>query len=137
MPTEAILSQLHELATIDVSDTAMYQSLLKAIGRVVEAVAPQECRILLLDQLSSTLLAVVEGRETAIARKRELEESIKKAVLEVGSTVKSNGLVALIYNGRVTYDAKQMDVYADTHPEVLRYRKKGNDYVAIRKATEE
>ena len=60
-----------------------------------------------------------------------LEEEIKQDVLHEGATVRGTFLRAVWNKGRVTWDTKGMDNYAQLHPEILRYRKQGQPYVSI------
>jgi hypothetical protein len=51
--------------------------------------------------------------------------------------VKLEGIHAIYYRGRVMWDSRGLSSYAETHPEVLEFRRIGNPSVSIRyKATE-
>jgi hypothetical protein len=60
-----------------------------------------------------------------------LEQEIKQDVLLNGASVRGSFLRAVWNRGRVTWNTKGMDEYAQVHPEILRYRKQGQPYVSI------
>lgn len=62
----------------------------------------------------------------------EMEAGIKLAVLAAGSTVKGTNLQAVYNKGRVTWDAKILDGYSLTHPEILYARREGEPSITIR-----
>ena len=64
-----------------------------------------------------------------------LEASIKTATLAHGETVRGAGFQAVWNKGRQSWDSKGLTVYADSHPEVLQFRKEGEPTVTIRRAT--
>lgn len=66
-----------------------------------------------------------------------LEGEVKEAVRTVGESVKVEGIHAIYYRGRVSWDSRGLSSYAETHPEVMEFRRVGNPSVSIRyKATE-
>jgi hypothetical protein len=73
--------------------------------------------------------------QAASANIEELEGSIKTATLAHGESVRGAGFQAVWNKGRLTWDSKGLNAYADEHPEVLQYRKEGEPSVTIRKAT--
>jgi hypothetical protein len=73
--------------------------------------------------------------QAASANIEELEASIKTATLAHGESVRGAGFQAVWNKGRLTWDSKGLNAYADEHPEVLQYRKEGEPSVTIRKAT--
>lgn len=62
----------------------------------------------------------------------DLEGQIKQDVLCLGTTQKGAILEAVWVSGRITWDNRNLDAYALEHPEIIRFRKKGDDYVTIR-----
>lgn len=72
------------------------------------------------------LLDNVEGRI------QNLQEEIKRAVIARGETVRGLRLLAVYTKGRVTWDTKHLDTYAEHNPEILRFRKQGMPSASIR-----
>lgn len=71
-----------------------------------------------------------EAVDENIAR---LTEEIKADVLQIGSTVKGDHMMAVWSKGRVSWDTKSLDGYVVAHPEVAQFRKEGEPSVSIRK----
>jgi uncharacterized protein YifE (UPF0438 family) len=61
-----------------------------------------------------------------------LEDEVREAVREAGASVKHEGIHAIYMRGRVTWDSRGLSSYAETHPEVLDFRRVGNPSVSIR-----
>jgi hypothetical protein len=70
--------------------------------------------------------------ESSTARVATLETEIKSDVLRHGASVKGSRLYAVFYRGRVSWDAKELDHYAATHPEIVTFRKQGNPSISLR-----
>lgn len=96
----------------------------------------------LLDQvLTAEIRARIEEIEAEFAPRlaaveeniAALEEEIKQDVLQNGATVRGSFLRAVWNRGRVSWDARGMDHYALSHPDILQYRKQGEPYVSITK----
>jgi hypothetical protein len=62
---------------------------------------------------------------------QRLEAEIKNDVLRHGRSIHSEQLYA-VYSRRLSWDSKGLSQYAETHPELLRYRREGNPTVSIR-----
>jgi hypothetical protein len=62
----------------------------------------------------------------------DLEARVRGAVLQVGKSVKSEALHAVVSKGRVSWDTKALDGYAVAHPEILQFRSEGLPSVSIR-----
>jgi 5-methylcytosine-specific restriction endonuclease McrA len=95
-----------------------------------------------IDQvLTPELLAQVEGIEAEFEDRAEsvdgdirvLEARIRESVIRYGSTVSGTHYRAVWSKGRVGWDLKSMEQYAETHPEILVFRKEGKPSVSIRK----
>lgn len=82
-----------------------------------------------LDALDAEYNPLIESSQARIAA---LEEEIKHDVLQHGASVKGSRLFAVFYQGRVTWDTKGLDQYANTHPEITAFRKQGNPSVSLR-----
>ena len=63
----------------------------------------------------------------------KLRELIKEDVLEHGSTVKGEHIMAVWNKGRESWDTKALKGYAAAHPDVLQLKKVGEPSVTIRK----
>lgn len=72
--------------------------------------------------------------DAAAERTTALEAEIKQGVLRHGQSVKGRQLHAVYYHGRVTWDTKSLDSYADAHPEILGFRKEGEPIIQLRPA---
>lgn len=82
-----------------------------------------------LDALDAEYQPLLESSQ---ARITALETEIKSAVLYYGASVKGSRLYAVYYRGRVTWDREELDRYAGSHPEILKYRKEGEPGVSLR-----
>ena len=83
-----------------------------------------------IDDIGDEYEALMTGPQIAA---NELRELIKEDVLEHGSTVKGEHIMAVWNKGRESWDNKALNGYAAAHPDVLQLRKKGKPSVTIRK----
>ena len=82
-----------------------------------------------LDALESEYLPLIEAaQENATA----LEGEIKNDVLLNGQTVSTELYQAIYVRGRVSWDNEGINRYAESHPEVLKFRKVGQPNVTLR-----
>jgi hypothetical protein len=72
----------------------------------------------------------LESVNTNIA---ELEQETKKAVIEMGETIRGQFIMAVWAKGRISWDTKALDGFATAHPEILQFRKTGDPSVSLRK----
>lgn len=63
----------------------------------------------------------------------KLTAEIKDEVLQAGSTVKGEHMMAVWAKGRVSWDTKALDGVVALHPELAQFRKEGEPSVSIRK----
>jgi hypothetical protein len=85
--------------------------------------------------------ARVEEIEAAFADRDEsikkeidvLEARVKSRVTQYGETVRGTNWQAVWSKGQVRWDTKSIDQYAESHPEILVFRKEGQPTVSIRK----
>jgi uncharacterized protein YifE (UPF0438 family) len=93
-------------------------------------------RELVMEQVRAQLEAVDaefgEMLREADEEVSRLEGEVKEAVRTVGQSVKHEGIHAVYVGGRVTWDNRRLGHYAETHPEVLEFRRVGNPSVSIR-----
>ncbi len=87
-------------------------------------------QLLRLDEIEAEYSQKEEAANSAIG---ELENEIKVDTLAFGETVKGSNFLAVWNKGRVTWDSNGLSSYAETHPEVLSYRKEGKPSVSIRR----
>jgi len=57
---------------------------------------------------------------------------IKNDVLRHGASVRADSIQAVYAKGRILWDAKGLNQYAESHPDLLEYRKQGNPIISIR-----
>lgn len=80
-----------------------------------------------LNEEEKTTLLPLDARISA------LEEEIKTAVLMLGESVIVKGVAQAIYNhGRITWDTEGLEGLAVAIPELLRFKRVGRPYVAIK-----
>ena len=63
----------------------------------------------------------------------ELEEAVKKAIVDLGETFNGSILQGVYMPGRVTWDTKGLDGVVALIPEVAKFRKVGNGYAVIKR----
>ena len=56
----------------------------------------------------------------------------RQAAVAYGSSFKHAGVHAVYVRGRVSWDAKGLESYADDHPEVREHRRVGEPSVSLR-----
>jgi hypothetical protein len=83
-----------------------------------------------LEEIEAEFAIRMEAVEENIAL---LEGEIRNEVIQHGATVKGTFLRAVWNKGRVSWDTRGIERYAQSHPEVLDFRKQGNPYVSITK----
>jgi hypothetical protein len=83
-----------------------------------------------LEEIEAEFAIRMEAVEENIAL---LEEEIRAEVIRHGATVKGTFLRAIWNKGRVSWDSRGIERYAQNHPEVLSFRKQGKPYVSITK----
>ncbi len=69
---------------------------------------------------------------TATERADALEAEIRADVLEAGGSVRGSQLHAVFTRGRVSWDTRGLEAYAEDHPEVQDYRRQGEPSVSLR-----
>ena len=79
-----------------------------------------------IDATTVAVLSDVHGNATA------LEGEIKNDVLLNGQTVSTELYQAIYVRGRVSWDNEGINRYAESHPEVLKFRKVGQPNVTLR-----
>jgi len=98
----------------------------------------------LIDQvLSAEARARLKEIEEEFAQKAQaadaniegLETSIRSETLSLGESVRAAGWQAVWNKGRQSWDSKGLAGYAETHPDVLQFRKEGEPSVTIRRAS--
>lgn len=81
-----------------------------------------------LAEIESEFAGKVEAVEVNIA---SLENEIRQEALRRGSSIKGAFMRVIWHKGRVSWDTKSLDAYAEMHPEITDFRKQGEPYVSI------
>ena len=113
------LDRLIKLHQATASSRAEYEAKKSAIANKIQA------EIEALDAEYSPLFEALEQQES------QLQIEIKENVRLYGRSVAGNGVKAIYVKGRVTWNTKELNEYAETHPEILPYRKEGAPSVRI------
>lgn len=82
-----------------------------------------------LDAVDVEFRPVLDAAEENAAT---LEAEIKTDVLLRGESMRGGVYQAIYMKGRVSWDARGVDEYARSHPELLRYRREGQPSVTLR-----
>jgi len=81
-----------------------------------------------LEEIEAEFTGKLEAVDANVAT---LEEEVRQEALRHGASVKGTFLRVVWHKGRVSWDNKSLDVYAELHPEINTFRKEGNPYVSI------
>ena len=60
------------------------------------------------------------------------EEALRAFVLRLGHSFTMSRIRAVYTAGRITWDAKKLEAYAQLHPDIRAFRKVGNPFVGLR-----
>jgi len=97
--------------------------------KLIEEVIPPELRA----RLSDIEDEFAQREEAANESITALEARIKADTLSFGETVKASGFIAVWNKGRVSWDNKGLTGYAQSHAEILQFRKEGDPSATIRR----
>jgi hypothetical protein len=86
-----------------------------------------------LDALEAEYTPLFESADENLAK---LEAEIKNDVLMHGESIQAGTYRAVYVQGRVSWDNDGMTRYAETHPDILQFRKQGQPTVTIRAVEE-
>jgi uncharacterized protein YifE (UPF0438 family) len=93
-------------------------------------------RIAILEQVREQLDALDAGFADRLAdteaEATRLEAEARQAVVDHGASFWHEGVHAVYTRSRTTWDGKGLAAYAETHPEVIRYRKVSEPSVSLR-----
>lgn len=78
-----------------------------------------------------------ESLDSFTKERQQLIEKITEAVIRRGKTVKGRELMAVYSNGRITWETKELNVYASKHPAINKFKKIGKASVAIHEVKKE
>ena len=93
-----------------------------------------ECIRAQLDALDAEFSGRLRAADEEVGR---LEAEVKEAVLQVGESVKLEGIHAVYVRGRVSWDSRRLSRYAESHPELQEFCEVGAPSVRVRyQATE-
>ena len=62
----------------------------------------------------------------------DLDKWIRDEVMKLGTSIKGSRLHAVWSKGRVSWDSRKLDGYAEAHPEIKQFRVEGTPTVSIR-----
>jgi uncharacterized protein YifE (UPF0438 family) len=91
-------------------------------------------------EILAAVRAELDAVEARYARQLEeaneevavLEKEVRARVVRLGRTVRAGDVQAVFYRGRVTWDSRGLEQYANHHPEVRQFRKVGAPGVSLR-----
>jgi hypothetical protein len=87
-----------------------------------------------VDQRKREIEAEFHGKIGAVDDNiKALEAEIKAATKVEGKTVKGKYFSAIYVKGRTSWDTEGLNVYADQHPGVVKYRTVGDPSITLRK----
>ncbi len=121
---EDICSKLDRLANYQAQKEVLKLDKQALIDQVITAEIKAR-----LDEIDAEFAGRLEAVDANIEK---LEEEIKEDVIKHGATVRGTFLMAVWNKGRVSWDTKRLEVFAQYHPEILGYRKQGQPYISIR-----
>jgi uncharacterized protein YifE (UPF0438 family) len=82
-----------------------------------------------LDAIEARYAEPLAEADEAVAA---LEEEVKAEVVQGGKSVQASNIRAIYYRGAVTWDSKGLAAYAESHPDVQKFRRVGAPRVLIR-----
>ena len=82
-------------------------------------------------ELAALDLEFAAPLDAAERRKQEAEMELRAAVLIAGQAIKGRFVRAAYVKGRVSWDTRGLDRYAQTHPDVLQFRREGDPSTQI------
>ncbi len=119
-----VKQKLEELAERQAQLSAVMAEKQNAIDAVMTAEMRQK-----LAEIDNEFASATDALSQQI---ESLEQQIKYDVAEFGASVKGSLLQAVYSKGRVSWDTKGLDKYANEHPAVLAYREIGKPSVSLR-----
>lgn len=119
-----VKQKLEELAERQAQLSAVMAEKQNAIDAVMTAEMRQK-----LAEIDNEFASATDALSQQI---ESLEQQIKYDVAEFGESVKGSLLQAVYSKGRVSWDTKGLDKYANEHPAVLAYREIGKPSVSLR-----
>jgi hypothetical protein len=133
--SEEIKKKLDELADLQLGQDTLKLRKQEEIDNVM---SPEDKAI--IDEINKkNLIKIAEideryaGEAEALASKISvLDLDIRKAVLTLGASVKGGRLYAIWNKGRVSWDTRKLDGYAEAHPEIKQFRVEGEPTISIR-----
>lgn len=105
---------------------------------VIKMDKQQAIDTILPDEVKANLSAIDDEfdplSEAVTETRGKLEDEVRVAVLEHGTTVKAaSGYTATFVKGSVSWNTKALDGYAAAHPEIKRFRKTGSPSVRLKR----
>lgn len=122
-PRDNVVDKLNRLADLR---AALDMTRMDYESKRAEVLAQVQAELDALDTEYQPLL------DAAQANAATLEGEIKNDVLLGGKTVSNDVYQAVYMKGRVSWDNDGINTYAQSHPDVLKFRKTGNPTVTLR-----
>ena len=97
----------------------------------LDALIPQENKDRMAE-LKAEFEPQLDGLQQQIM---EIEGVLKEYVVTVGETLKGTDHMFVYAKGRVSYDTRRLEGYAEAHPEILVFRSEGKPSVSVRKVS--
>lgn len=120
-----IAQEIDELAELELQLEALELQKQAQIDQILTSEIKSKIEAIELGFVNS-VRSIQENIETSKKR-------IKEEVLRYSSTVEGIGLQVVWNKGRVSWDLKSLEEYAESHPEILKFRKEGNAFVRFRR----
>jgi hypothetical protein len=118
-----IIAKLNELADVRAASDMTRREYEARRAEILAAVQAE------LDALEAEFQPLLES---AARRQEALEAEVRSDVLELGGSVRGAHVHAVFARGRVSWDTRRLDRYAEEHPEVLAFRREGAPIVSLR-----
>ncbi len=122
---EHIIAQLDELSEVRAAAEITRRDYEARRAEILKAVQAE------LDELEAEYQPLLDAAQK---RAETLEAEIRQAVEERGASVRGAHLQAVYTRGRVTWDSRKLDRYAESHPDINAFRRQGEPSVALRVA---
>ncbi len=149
---DALQSDLHTIALAELKKAGggpKHEDVVAKLKRLADLRAAQDMTRLDYESKRAEVLKTVQAELDALESEYQpkmdaaeenaalLADEIKNDVLLGGKTVSTDMYQAVYVKGRVIWDSAGMSEYAETHPEVLRYRREGRPNVQLREVGKE
>jgi hypothetical protein len=123
MTADEIRAKLEELTEVQAAAAVTRLDYEARRAEILKAVQAE------LDSLAAEYQPLLDR---ASERATELETEVKQAAIAHGASVKGSTYQVVYNRGRVTWDNRELDSYAEAHPEILKFRREGEPSASLR-----